>query len=700
MSRRLWPAIALAALSLACGEEDPGDKSGPVDEDGDGTVAADDCDDSDAAVYPGAEDAWYDGVDSDCAGDDDFDADGDGVRSDAHGGADCDDADPAVSPAATEVWYDGVDQDCRGDNDYDADVDGFDAASAGGDDCDDNEPTTYPGAADTWYDGVDSNCDGASDADADADGFDAEAAGGLDCDDTDDTRNPDATEVWYDGIDEDCDGADDYDADGDGATSDAHGGNDCNDTDPDTYSGAPEQLDGHDSDCDGTADHYTIEGSYGGTYILGAEEDAGFGSAMTAGDADGDAYADLVVAQARDTTTSAGGAGLVHLFYGSSLGTSPTSASAADETIATVGELDTVAGLALLGDTGGDGFAELVVGTPDHVPGEEPAWTGAVWIFDSGSIATATTLADADVVVQGAVVDSAFGAAVVSAGDLDGDGVADLVVGAPGGGAGAVTVWLGGGLSGGTFAETDADARWTSSTESTDELGAALSPAGDMDGDGRDDVLVGAPGWDGARGAVLLLRGSATPTDGTVQTRAAVTLEGEAQGDRLGEAVSSGDLDGDGTPDIAAAAPSQTTRIGRVHLASGATLTTGTSTVSDLTYADFIGGTTFGYAGTGLAAGGDVDADGRDDLVIGGPGDSSGGGEAGAAWIEISGRIGSRALADADATFDGGSAEDRVGASTGLADIDGDGKADALIAAPGEDNLGGEGAVYIGFSGW
>ena len=58
-----------------------------------------DCDDAGAEAYPRAADTWYDGVDSDCAGDSDHDADGDGYGSDEHGGTDCDDTDASVTPA-------------------------------------------------------------------------------------------------------------------------------------------------------------------------------------------------------------------------------------------------------------------------------------------------------------------------------------------------------------------------------------------------------------------------------------------------------------------------------------------------------------------------------------------------------------------------------------------------------------------------
>jgi hypothetical protein len=89
-------------LVLACGDDPRGSEgstSAPVavDADGDGVVAGVDCDDGDPAVFPGAAEVWYDGVDQDCLGDDDFDQDGDTDRRPVDGGLDCDDSDAAIS---------------------------------------------------------------------------------------------------------------------------------------------------------------------------------------------------------------------------------------------------------------------------------------------------------------------------------------------------------------------------------------------------------------------------------------------------------------------------------------------------------------------------------------------------------------------------------------------------------------------------
>ena len=77
-----------------------------------------DCDDSAASTYPGATDTWYDGIDSDCDGANDFDQDTDGFDSDAHGGDDCDDQDSSIHPDATEICEDSDDNDCDGRTDY------------------------------------------------------------------------------------------------------------------------------------------------------------------------------------------------------------------------------------------------------------------------------------------------------------------------------------------------------------------------------------------------------------------------------------------------------------------------------------------------------------------------------------------------------------------------------------------------------
>ncbi len=149
--------------------EDPG-----CDPEADGLVPeGDDCDDSDPTVFPGAPDTCNgDGIDNDCDGeiDEDADADGDGVDSEACGGTDCDDTDANVLPGADEIC-DGIDNDCDGllsdvfDED-DGDLDGFLDCL---DDCDDTNVLVFPGTMELC-DGIDKDCDEIIDNDVDPDG--------------------------------------------------------------------------------------------------------------------------------------------------------------------------------------------------------------------------------------------------------------------------------------------------------------------------------------------------------------------------------------------------------------------------------------------------------------------------------------------------------------------------------------------------
>jgi hypothetical protein len=262
-----------------------------------------------ADIYPGAKETWYNGVDEDCKGDDDYDQDGDGhaivpVGDDCFDGVEQQDfSNPAgVGPelvhpdneagVVEDIFYDGLDANCDG-NDGDADGDGYWVAdyevragvsmpsSATGGDCDDENAGINPGVAEDLSTDVDENCDG-SGCDADQDGV--QGCGGQDCDDQNADISPLEQEIWHDGVDQDCDGNDD-DEDGDGVGLNE---GDCHDdpeevflelngfsnlTAADISPEATERFyDGIDQDCSGDTD-FDQDGDGFGAALYGQGED-------------------------------------------------------------------------------------------------------------------------------------------------------------------------------------------------------------------------------------------------------------------------------------------------------------------------------------------------------------------------------------------------------------------------------------------
>jgi len=395
----------------------------------------------------------------------------------------------------------------------------------------------------------------------------------------------------------------------------------------------------------------------------------------------------------------------VFVFFGGTTGLADESTSSADLVLrpATAG-VDFGAQVSS-GDLNADRIADLVVTAPlDDVGGVD---AGSVFVFYGPLAASPTphTSSSASAVFRGAAAGDHFGASVVVR-DVNGDGTADLVVGAPLNDAaaadgGAVYVYRGGpGFTSRTTAQTLARFLASGSQHS---FGAALA-AGDVTGDGTPDLVVGAPlegASGGTSGAVHVFRGGSSLTNATASA-ALVTITGAASGDRCGTSVAMADLDGDGIDELLLGAPDAKnlgTQGGSIYLfRGGATLVSGSAGDAVTRFDGENSGDRLGQ----VMALGDVDGDGRADLLASAPQHDLPAANAGRAYLVRGGllplpggSIGQRALMILVAE---NSIGDQFGSGLTLSDLDGDGRADLCVGAPFNNGPGADtGRVYVFF---
>ncbi|MFO0984720.1 MAG: integrin alpha, partial [Planctomycetota bacterium] len=205
-----------------------------------------------------------------------------------------------------------------------------------------------------------------------------------------------------------------------------------------------------------------------------------------------------------------------------------------------------------------------------------------------------------------------FGAAAALIGDVDGDGYDDFLVGAPQSGTSGTGLMIAfSGKTGGALFKVTGD-------QKQDEFGFAVAGVGDVNGDGIPDLAAGAPHTAG--GSAGYLRVFSGKNGATIYT-----VKGASIDDELGFAVRSvGSVDGDACPDFAVGAPGDSGDRGTALLCSGCTGMTIT------TLAGAAAGDRFGASVSGA---GDLDHDGADDVLIGVPGDDTGFANAGSATL-------------------------------------------------------------------
>lgn len=444
--------------------------------------------------------------------------------------------------------------------------------------------------------------------------------------------------------------------------------------------------------------------------ISGLSTDGTFGKTVAViDDLDGDGFGELLVGANGEAGTN----GVMYLFAGADLsGELDTTAAIASWTGETTGaSLGAFRSVASPGDLDGDGIVDfLFAGANDDTNGDNAGraylfYGGGTWGLDEDP-------GNADWLVDGAVGDQL--GARLAAGDLDGDGEAEVVIAAPNASdyareSGTVAIFDAGGVrfSG---AHDFADAEWEAQGESLqDGLGWSTKVVGDVSGDGYDDLVVSAiyadDGGDESGVASLILGGTARAGGQGVSKWATAQFVGDAASDRFGyDILGDVDLDDDGINDLLIAEyqdDTGATNAGAVHAFLGRATWASVYQPFDAD-ASILGTDAEGRFGHVMSSPGDVDSDGTNDVLLGALYASPTGLTwQGAAWLLL-GPDWDKAASTTElrTRFAGEASNDLFGdaVSVGRADLNGDSRPDFAIGAQGHDNVGSnEGRVYLWF---
>ncbi len=275
-----------------------------------------------------------------------------------------------------------------------------------------------------------------------------------------------------------------------------------------------------------------------------------------AGDLNGDGYSDVAVTAYNDNIGGETSEGLVYVYMGAAAGLNsvPANILQSNQVGAWMGRCVNTAG-----DVNGDGYADLLVGSPRYTNGESLEGVGQIFLGSAAGVSNVS-----NILFELNNAGANLGESVCDAGDVNGDGWTDIILGARiYGSSGAAAVYLGG-QYGTNLSPTTSRYGGAANVQ----LGASIADAGDVNGDGYADMITGAPGASNGQageGIAYVHYGSVTG----ISAVPSVQLEANIAGAQFGFSVgSAGDVNGDGYADVIVGAPFSGAN-GRVYLYMG-----------------------------------------------------------------------------------------------------------------------------------
>ncbi|MDZ7331997.1 MAG: PKD domain-containing protein [candidate division KSB1 bacterium] len=433
---------------------------------------------------------------------------------------------------------------------------------------------------------------------------------------------------------------------------------------------------------------------YASSVIGEASNDLAGWDVAFVGDVNQDGYEDVLIGAPQN---SKGGlrAGAAYLIFGSAEMPMPlTSITKANVTFLGSKARDE-AGMKVsgVGDVNGDGISDFIIAAP-----MENGGTGKIYLFfgKKEGWTSLIQLDHADVVFSGEKLDDNAGLSVAGTGDVNGDGIGDILIGAPrsdsnGSDAGRAYLVFGKKSSWArTIGLAQADIIFDSEAP-LDLFGWSVSGIGDVNGDGLADFAIGAPNHDERdkkdAGKVYVFFGRPDLGGRIPSSMANATFTGFSPNDMLGKNVSNGgDINGDGLGDFAVTAPLRDSS-GKIYLVLGRSSSWAENMVLEGTAASFLGEKVNDNAGVSIVLA-ELNGDEFADILVGASLNSQNGDQAGKVYFipgKSSGWDQNVSLATAEVLMIGEKPKDNAGHALAVGDFDRDGAKDVMASAPGSD---------------